>query len=94
MDSPQLNGLARGFFDAWFTALASASKGLDDLPRVHDKRLSILTLGKLMEMEPANVPVSLQPGWAGIVAGALSVFKELPAALQSTFSFVLFHVGA
>ncbi|KAF5392677.1 hypothetical protein D9757_000915 [Collybiopsis confluens] len=71
-------GTARTFFDKWFLAINNSDK---QLPRVHDKKLSIVTLTALMELEPAMIPASLQEGWPGLVAGALKIFRGLPKAV-------------
>ncbi|KAE9407355.1 ARM repeat-containing protein [Gymnopus androsaceus JB14] len=71
-------GSSRAFFDKWFAAIKNSEK---QLPRVHDKKLSIVTLTALMEMEPGMVPEPLREGWPGIVAGALRLFKDLPKAI-------------
>lgn len=71
-------GSARVFFDKWFVAINS-EKNL--LPRVHDKKLSILALCSLLELAPAAVPENLRNGWPGIVGGALRIFKDLPKAI-------------
>ncbi|KAG1858851.1 armadillo-type protein [Suillus subluteus] len=70
-------GFSRTFFDRWFVAINSDSK----LPRVHDKKLSILALCKLLEMEAGAIPEGLRDGWPGIVGGALNIFKALPQAV-------------
>ena len=70
-------GMSRVFFDQWFVAINSENK----LPRVHDKKLSIVTLCALMEMLPSTIPPALQEGWPGVVAGALKIFKDLPKAM-------------
>ncbi|KAG9003232.1 hypothetical protein FRB94_007759 [Tulasnella sp. JGI-2019a] len=77
LDAAHPNG-SREFFDKWFTAMNS-EKGL---PRVHDKKLTILTLCELLKMDLNDVPVGLKEGWNGLVAGILSVFKGLPEAEQ------------
>jgi len=69
-------GGSRAFFDKWFAAMKS-EKGL---PRVHDKKLSILTLCELLKMNVNAVPPSLKDGWSGLVGGILDIFKALPAA--------------
>lgn len=74
------SGMARVFFDKWFAAI-NADSGL---PRVYDKKLTIITLCALMELDPAGIPESLRDGWPGIVAGALKVFKDLPKAVAGT----------
>ncbi|KAF8157919.1 armadillo-type protein [Crassisporium funariophilum] len=71
-------GMGRTFFDRWFAAI-NTEKGL---PRVHDKKLSILALCALLEMQPESVPESLREGWPGIVGGVLKIFKTLPKAIE------------
>ncbi|KAG8214391.1 armadillo-type protein [Butyriboletus roseoflavus] len=71
-------GAARLFFDTWFAAINTEDK----LPRVHDKKLSLLALSKLLEVDGELIPVSLREGWYGIVAGALVIFKSLPQAIS------------
>lgn len=71
-------GVARKFFDKWFAAINVEAR----LPRVHDKKLSIVALCALMEMDPANIPESVKEGWPGIVSGALKLFQEYPKAVQ------------
>jgi len=70
-------GMARSFFERWFVAING-----DGLPRVHDKRLSIVALCALLEMPPDVVPESLRDGWHGIVGGILKTFKGLPKAIE------------
>ncbi|CAK5283934.1 unnamed protein product [Mycena citricolor] len=73
-------GAARVFFDHWFAAIKEqASK----LPRVHDKKLTIVALCALLEMDPAGVPDSVKDGWPGIVGAILQIFKDLPKAVQA-----------
>lgn len=71
-------GAARVFFDRWFVAINTDSR----LPRVHDKKLSLLALCALLEMAPETIPEQLREGWPGIVGGALKVFKTLPKAIE------------
>jgi len=71
-------GMARTFFERWFVAINNDNL----LPRVHDKKLSLLALCALMEMPPDAVPESLRDGWPGIVGGALKIFKSLPKAIE------------
>ncbi|GLB38717.1 putative ARM repeat-containing protein [Lyophyllum shimeji] len=70
-------GMARAFFDRWFAAIT----GEKQLPRVHDKKLSILALCALLELAPGAIPEPLQSGWPGIVGGILTIFKDLPQAI-------------
>ncbi|KIM53457.1 hypothetical protein SCLCIDRAFT_1222776 [Scleroderma citrinum Foug A] len=68
---------SRVFFDKWFTIIKVESK----LPTVHDKKLSILALCKLLGVNASFVPEALRMGWSGIVGGALDIFKGLPQAM-------------
>jgi hypothetical protein len=81
METPQHSGLARALLDEWFVALKSSNGKA--LPRVHDKRLSIITLSALMEIDPSRVPPSLKDGWPGLLGGALDVFATLGEAISS-----------
>ncbi|KAJ7133547.1 armadillo-type protein [Mycena epipterygia] len=71
--------MARVFFDTWFAAINDHAK----MPRVHDKKLSILALCALLEMAPGAVPETLKDGWPGIVGGVLTIFKDLPGAIEA-----------
>lgn len=73
-------GASRVFFDKWFEAINSDER----LPRVHDKKLTIMALCALLEMDPSAVPVAVQDVWSNIVAGALHVFKAFPRAVEGT----------
>ncbi|KZS92303.1 ARM repeat-containing protein [Sistotremastrum niveocremeum HHB9708] len=71
--------LLKLFFDKWFDAVKS-DKGF---PRVHDKKLSILAMCGLLDLEPSQVPPSLQQGWPFLVTGILTSFKTLPDAVAA-----------
>lgn len=70
---------ARSFFDTWFKEI----NGDNGLPRVHDRKLSIMALCALLDLDASAIPASLQEGWAGIVGAIVHVFQGLPAALES-----------
>ncbi|KAG7445610.1 ARM repeat-containing protein [Guyanagaster necrorhizus] len=72
-------GLTRVFLDKWFAAINSENQ----LPRVHDKRLSILALSALIEMDPSGIPESVQQGWPGILGGILKLFRDFPKAVEA-----------
>lgn len=72
-------GASRVFFDKWFEAINADER----LPRVHDKKLSLMALCALLEMEPSAVPVPVQEVWSNIVAGALKIFRDLPRAIEA-----------
>lgn len=77
-------GTARLFFGKWFEAINTDNR----LPRVHDKKLTLMALCALLEMDPSVVPESVREGWPQIVAGALKVFKDLPRAIEGqNFNF-------
>lgn len=76
-------GSARTFFDKWFAAINSENK----LPRVHDKKLTIVALCALLELNEESIPASLKEGWPGIVAGIVQTFKELPKAIEGEYFF-------
>ena len=80
-------GTARKFFDRWFAVISG-----DGLPRVHDKKLSILALCALLEMPPDTVPEPLREGWPGIVGGVLKILKGLPKAVERLLFFLLFKI--
>jgi hypothetical protein len=78
MDAQHPHG-AQVFFGHWF-AVVDKEHGL---PRVHDKKLSIVALSALLEMKAGAVPAELREGWPGIVGGAIKVFKGLPKAVAA-----------
>ena len=71
-------GTARLFLERWSAAIQADNQ----LPRVHDKKLSILALCALLEMPEASVPQPLRDAWVGIVGGILRIFKDLPEAVK------------
>lgn len=74
-------GTSRVFFDKWFEAIRDDKR----LPRVHDKKLTILALCALLEMDPVAVPEPIKEGWPQIISGILSIFKDLPHAIEGMF---------
>lgn len=71
-------GMMRIFFDKWFAAIKTS----DRLPRVHDKKLTIMALCALLEMLPQAIPDLLRDAWPLIVTGVLHIFKDLPKAVE------------
>ena len=49
---------------------------------MHDKKLTIVALCALLELDPASVPNAVKEGWPLIVGGTLHVFKDLPKAIE------------
>ncbi|KAI0040287.1 ARM repeat-containing protein [Auriscalpium vulgare] len=72
-------GTSRLFFDKWFAAIEKDM----GLPRVHDKKLTIVALCACMDIDPSAIPEPLRAAWHGIVAGALKVLKDLPRAVAA-----------
>lgn len=77
---------ARAVFDQWFVALRTE----DALPRVHDKKLSILAFCELLKLERERVPAELVDGWVGIVGGIITLLEEYPKALAGEYPVVEF----
>ncbi|KAI8927955.1 armadillo-type protein [Entophlyctis helioformis] len=63
------------FFETWF-------KQLDDFERVHDKRLSILTLAALLELPTEALPPALQSNWTYLFGGILRLFNNYSEVLE------------
>lgn len=78
-------GLSREIFDAWFSAVNKDT----ELPRVHDKKLSILAMCELLKLPPGAIPDSLKDGWAHIVGAILTLFKQLPGAVASKSRYLV-----
>lgn len=72
-------GMARTFFDSWFGFIKAAEA---KLPRVHDKKLSIVALCALLELAPGAIPDNLKDGWPAIVGGIIKIFHDLPKAVE------------
>lgn len=71
-------GRCRIFLTKWFGAI----NGESGLPRVHDKKLSIMALCALLEMDPSAVPEPVKDGWHNFVVAGLQIFKGLPHAME------------
>lgn len=70
------NGLTNKFFSSWFS-------NIENLTRVHDKKLSIAAIGALLTLQADEVPSSVQLGWPRLLQGVVRLFQTLPAALKS-----------
>jgi importin-7 len=71
------NNLTSTFFQKWFSWFG-------DLKRVHDKKLSIMAICAVLQSLPQAPPVLSQAA-GQLLAGALTLFKELPNAIKSQF---------
>jgi hypothetical protein len=69
------NNLTSTFFQKWFSWFG-------DLKRVHDKKLSIMAICAVLQSLPQAPPVLSQAS-GQLLAGALTLFKELPSAIKS-----------
>ena len=78
------------FFTQWFNLVKEDM----DLPRVHDKKLSILAFCALLKLERERVPGELLDGWVGIVGGILQLLEEYPKAVESEFQVCVVVVEA
>ncbi|KAJ3205405.1 hypothetical protein HK099_000832, partial [Clydaea vesicula] len=69
-------GVTLVIFQTWF-------KELESFKRVHDKKLSILTICKIISYKYENLPQSIQSIWGMILDGALRLFSDYPAAVET-----------
>ena len=69
-------GWTNKFFSSWFS-------NIENFSRVHDKKLSILGISSLLTLRAEDVPTSVQQGWPRLLQGVVSLFRTLPAAIQS-----------
>lgn len=74
----EMNSMSNKFFTLWF-------QNLDNMTRVHDKKLSIVAITALLNIPPDQVPQGLQQSWPGLLHGLVKLYQTLPAALKSTF---------
>ncbi|KAK9472166.1 armadillo-type protein [Dipodascopsis tothii] len=63
------------FFNLWFTSIES-------MTRVHDKKLSVMTIINVMSLPDDQIPASLQPGFGQLLHGTLQFLKTLPDAIK------------
>ncbi|KAJ1563312.1 hypothetical protein HK096_001493, partial [Nowakowskiella sp. JEL0078] len=67
-------GATADVFKGWFENIGSFT-------RVHDKRLSILALCKILSVNPEILPEVVRQGWAQMLEGVVSIFEQYPKAL-------------
>lgn len=72
----EMNGFTNKFFSYWFA-------NIDNMTRVHDKKLSIAAITTLLAIPPEQVPQSVQQGWPRLLHGLAKLFQTLPQALKS-----------
>ena len=76
----EMNGMTNKFFSMWFA-------NIDNLTRVHDKKLSISAITSLLTMPAQNVPQSVQEGWPRLLHGLVKLFQTLPMAEKSKYLY-------
>lgn len=64
------------FFSLWFGSM-------DSFSRVHDKKLCIVAIASLLNLNPDQIPASVSTGWPRLLSGITSLFKTLPHALKN-----------
>ena len=72
----ETNGWTNKFFSYWFS-------NIESFTRVHDKKLSIVTISTLLTLEAKDVPTSVQQGWPRLLQGIVRLFQTLPIAEKS-----------
>lgn len=72
----EAKGWTNKFFSSWFS-------NIENLTRVHDKKLSILAISALLTLKADDVPTSVQQGWPRLLQGVVRLFQTLPAAIKS-----------
>ena len=74
----EMNGQTNKFFGMWFA-------NIDNMVRVHDKKLSISAITALLTMPAQNVPQSVHDGWPRLLHGLVKLFQTLPQAEKSEY---------
>lgn len=69
-------GWTNRFFSLWFGSMTS-------FKRVHDKKLCIVAISALLDVNHEQVPASVSVGWPRLLQGITELFRTLPAAMKS-----------
>jgi hypothetical protein len=72
-------GWTNRFFTLWFGNMAYFT-------RVHDKKLSIIAITALLNLNHDQVPASISVGWPKLLEGITDLFRTLPGAMKSECS--------
>ncbi|KAJ4147348.1 hypothetical protein LMH87_001878 [Akanthomyces muscarius] len=72
----ETKGWTNRFFSLWFGSMSSFS-------RVHDKKLCIVAISALLNLNHEQVPPSVSVGWPRLLQGITELFRTLPAALKN-----------
>ncbi|KAI5867654.1 ARM repeat-containing protein [Durotheca rogersii] len=69
-------GWTNKFFSLWFG-------NMDHFSRVHDKKLCIVAIVSLLNLNADQIPASVSTGWPRLLQGITGLFKTLPNALKN-----------
>lgn len=69
----ETKGWTNRFFSLWFGNMTSFS-------RVHDKKLCIVAISALLNVNHEQVPASVSVGWPRLLQGITELFRTLPNA--------------
>lgn len=72
----ELQGWTNKFFSLWFG-------GMDSFTRVHDKKLCIMAIVSLLNIQAEQVPASVSVGWPRLLQGITILFNTLPSAMKN-----------
>lgn len=72
----ETKGWTNRFFSLWFGNMTAFT-------RVHDKKLCIVAISALLNLNPAQVPTSVSVGWPRLLQGITELFRTLPYAIRS-----------
>ncbi len=72
----ETKGWTNRFFSLWFGSMSSFS-------RVHDKKLCIVAISALLNLNQDMVPQSVSVGWPRLLQGITELFRTLPSAMKS-----------
>ncbi|KAI1811944.1 importin-beta domain-containing protein [Poronia punctata] len=72
----EAKGWTNRFFSYWFSSMEQFS-------RVHDKKLCIVAIIALLNINPDQVPPSVSTGWPRLLQGITSLFRTLPVAMRN-----------
>ncbi|KAG9254135.1 armadillo-type protein [Emericellopsis atlantica] len=69
-------GWTNRFFSLWFSHMNSFN-------RVHDKKLCIIAITALLNLNHDQIPASVSVGWPRLLQGVTELFRTLPNALKN-----------
>ncbi|KAK0725706.1 armadillo-type protein [Lasiosphaeris hirsuta] len=72
----ETHGWTNKFFSLWFGSMEAFT-------RVHDKKLCIMAIVALLNINAEQVPASVSVGWPRLLQGITILFTSLPAALKN-----------